>query len=160
MEHTEFTNIKKWYSQLHSLEKNLFFLITSYAIIIISSSIGLIFLQFNSIMNISWLFYLYVLTLLTGGFISFTSRSLTSYTVFTMSNSILILIYFVLIQFVNDVCESLVCIQHIRFIKQFAFALFILTILFELNFIFFGYLIWAKRVWKYVDNYEYKKLNV
>lgn len=62
-----------------------------------------------------------------------------------MSNSISILIYFVLIQFVNDVCESLVCIKHIRFIKQMAFALFIISILFELNFIFFGYVIWVKR---------------
>ncbi|CAB4393442.1 uncharacterized protein OCT59_004902 [Rhizophagus irregularis] len=152
------TSIKIWYSQLHSLEKNLFFIIMCYAIISISSSVGLLLLQFNSIMNISWLFYLFVLGLVTASFITFTSRSLLYFTVFTMTNSVSILIYFVLIQFVNDVCESLVCIKHIRFIKQTAFVLFIFSILFELNFIFFGYAIWVKRVWR--QSHDYRKLYV
>lgn len=64
------TSIKIWYSQLHSLEKNLFFIIMCYAIISISSSVGLLLLQFNSIMNISWLFYLFVLGLVTASFIT------------------------------------------------------------------------------------------
>src|SRR4051812_32446090 len=66
----DFTNLKKWYSQLHSLEKNLFVLITLYVTISILSSVGLLLLQFNSVMSISWLFYLFVLALITGSIIS------------------------------------------------------------------------------------------
>jgi hypothetical protein len=66
----DFTKIKKWYSQLHSLEKNLFLLIAFYAIVSILSSVGLLLLQFNSVMNISWIFYLFILSLVIGSLIS------------------------------------------------------------------------------------------
>jgi hypothetical protein len=63
---TNSTNFLRWYSELHSLEKKLFILITSYITVSILLNVGLLVLQINSVMSISWLFYLFVLILVAG----------------------------------------------------------------------------------------------
>ena len=65
----DFTIIQKWYLQLHSLERKILFLIALYIITSISLSVGLLVLQINSVMSISWIFYVFVLTFASGSLI-------------------------------------------------------------------------------------------
>jgi hypothetical protein len=59
-----------------------------------------------------------------------------------MLHSVSIILHFVLIQFVDDVCEDIICIKHLRTIRQIALLLFIFSILFELSFPYLGYKLW------------------
>ncbi|GBC03281.1 hypothetical protein RclHR1_05050006 [Rhizophagus clarus] len=91
-------------------------------------------------------------SLIVGSFFVIYFQYLFYYFIFIVSNLFPILLYYNLIQFLSMLCEPIFCLESGMTLFRSAYLLFAVSILFEIGYIYLGYRIWRKGIWKFKND--------